>query len=360
MAQDVVINGTTYPAVESVVLTDTNGNTKQYYPDAVRYVAQTLTAAQQAQARANIGAVAKNGLTLGIHTDGLLYLFVDGVPVGAGIEMPEGGDVVGYVDSANNIVVKGNLPDGTYSVKYEMENGTVVNIGNMVLDSNVYYSVTNTLTNCTSNNSATKAIEGNGYSATISAKSGYELSSVKVTMGGTDISSTAVSGGKITIANVTGNIVITAVAVVAKPAYTNLLPLAVDASGNDYKGTNGEDGYKSGYKISTSSGNESAASGACVSGFIPINGGTKIRIKNITLSSTASINNLVFYDASKTKKNGYAGTAGAFTSAVTVKNGVYEVNLSAWYNSESLPAFFRFSCGTITSETIVTVDEEIV
>lgn len=55
MAQDVVINGTTYPAVESVALTDTNGNTKQYYPDAVRYVEQTLTEAQKAQARMNIG-----------------------------------------------------------------------------------------------------------------------------------------------------------------------------------------------------------------------------------------------------------------------------------------------------------------
>lgn len=57
MAQDVVINGTTYPAVESVALMDTNGNTKQYYPDAVRYVAQTLTEAQKAQARTNIGAI---------------------------------------------------------------------------------------------------------------------------------------------------------------------------------------------------------------------------------------------------------------------------------------------------------------
>ena len=276
------------------------------------------------------------------------------------IETLGGSPVFGVVDSSNNIVVSGDLPDGTYSVKYEMENGTKVNIGNLVIDTNVYFTVTNTLTQCTTNNSATQAVQGGSYSATITANSGYELSSVKVTMGGTDISSTAVSGGKITISNVTGNIVITAVAVESGPAYTNRLPLAVDASGNDYKGTNGEDGYKSGYKISTSSGSESSASGACVSGFIPINGGTKIRIKNITLSSAASINNLVFYDASKTRDKGYAGTAGAFTSAVTVENGVYEVNLSAWYYSESLPAFFRFSCGTITSETIVTVDEEIV
>ncbi len=57
MAQDVVVNGTTYPAVESVVLRDGNGNETQYYPDAVRYVEQTLTEAQKAQARQNLGIV---------------------------------------------------------------------------------------------------------------------------------------------------------------------------------------------------------------------------------------------------------------------------------------------------------------
>lgn len=55
MAQNVVINGTTYPAVESVALTDSNGNTTLYYPDAVRYTEQDLDEAQKAQARENIG-----------------------------------------------------------------------------------------------------------------------------------------------------------------------------------------------------------------------------------------------------------------------------------------------------------------
>lgn len=57
MAQDVVINGTTYPAVESVALSDAGGNVTMYYPDAVRYNPQTLTDEQKAQARENIGAV---------------------------------------------------------------------------------------------------------------------------------------------------------------------------------------------------------------------------------------------------------------------------------------------------------------
>ena len=55
MANDLVINGQTYSSVEAVALTDSNGNTVQYYPDAVRYVSQELTEDQKSQARANIG-----------------------------------------------------------------------------------------------------------------------------------------------------------------------------------------------------------------------------------------------------------------------------------------------------------------
>lgn len=280
------------------------------------------------------------------------------------IESLGGNPVFGYVDENNNIIVSGNLADGTYFVKYEMEDGSTVDIGDLVLDTNVYYTVTNTLTNCTNSNSATQAVQGGSYSATITANSGYELSSVVVTMGGTDISSTAVSGGKITIANVTGNIVITVTATetVVVPSYTNLLPLAVDTDGNPYVGANGEDGYKAGYKISTNSGNESAVNGAYCSGFIPISDIYDIvRIKNITLSSSASINNIVFYNSKKEKLYGVAGTANAFNNFFQVANGVYSVQASHWLSATdgSDISFFRFSCGGITDGTIVTVNEEI-
>lgn len=62
MAQDVVINGTTYPAVESVALSDADGNVTMYYPDAVRYNPQTLTDEQKTQARENIGASDKTSV----------------------------------------------------------------------------------------------------------------------------------------------------------------------------------------------------------------------------------------------------------------------------------------------------------
>ena len=57
MAQDIVINGVTYPDVESIALTDANGNTVMFYSDAVRYTGQSLTEGQKSMARENIGAV---------------------------------------------------------------------------------------------------------------------------------------------------------------------------------------------------------------------------------------------------------------------------------------------------------------
>ena len=78
--------------------------------------------------------VDKQDITLGIHTDGLIYIFSGGEPMGSGIAFTGGGadgDVVGYVDSENNIVLTGDLPNGTYTVKYEMEDGSMVDIGSL-------------------------------------------------------------------------------------------------------------------------------------------------------------------------------------------------------------------------------------
>lgn len=77
------------------------------------------------------------------------------------------------------------------------------------------YSITNNLTQCVNSNSATAINELTAYSGTLTANSGYIMGTVSITMGGTDITSTAYdsSTGAISIASVTGNIVITAEAV---------------------------------------------------------------------------------------------------------------------------------------------------
>ena len=79
------------------------------------------------------------------------------------------------------------------------------------------YTITNNLTNCTTNNNANSISANSSYSATISANSGYTLGSITVTMGGNNITSSAVSGSRISINSVTGNVVITANATKTEP-----------------------------------------------------------------------------------------------------------------------------------------------
>lgn len=72
--------------------------------------------------------------------------------------------------------------------------------------------ITNNLTGCNNSNTATK-IEKNGtYTATLTPEEYYILDSVTITMGGTDITNSAYNEGNINITNVTGNIIITAIA----------------------------------------------------------------------------------------------------------------------------------------------------
>ena len=84
------------------------------------------------------------------------------------------------------------------------------------------YTVTKNLTHATVSNSAATAAHGSSYAAAIAAENGYTLGTVTVTMGGTDISSTAVNGDEITIASVTGNIVVSAIAQSVGPALTSI------------------------------------------------------------------------------------------------------------------------------------------
>ena len=102
-----------------------------------------------------------------------------------------------------------------YKIKIPKVTGNVTIIGiasSKQSDSNVY-TVTNSLANCTSNNTATSVNEGSPYSATVTPNSGYELMNIAITMGGTNVTSTVYryqnGNAVINIPNVTGNVVIT-------------------------------------------------------------------------------------------------------------------------------------------------------
>lgn len=114
--------------------------------------------------------VAKNqgsdnvGKILVVGTDGNLTL----------ANMPEGasGDIIGTLDESNNILLSGKLADGTYTLKYENEDGTYTDVGTLEVgaipdtpDEPTYTNLFNSST-CELNmrlNSSGASTEGNGY-----------------------------------------------------------------------------------------------------------------------------------------------------------------------------------------------------
>mgnify|MGYP002543370709 FL=1 len=130
----------------------------------------------------------------------------------------------------------------------------------------VYHSITNALTNVTTSNDTVAAEDGTSYTATLTAKSGYTLGEVTVKMGGANITATAYNAdtGVISIAAVTGDVVITAKAT-KEVSYHNLVPTAVDSSGASAPYTDG--------KMLSSSGVISDNPSFVTTGFIPFDGG---------------------------------------------------------------------------------------
>ena len=305
--------------------------------ETILYTKQTLTEEQQEQARENIGIDEefKSKITQMV------------------IESLGGNPVYGYVDENKVVHLSGNLPDGTYSIKYETEDGTI-DIGDLVLDNNVYYSVTNSLTNCKNSNSATEVVEGGSYSATITANSGYELKTVTVTMGGQPVS---VSGGVVSIASVTGDIVITAVAEETVVEIVNQIPISTDANGNLFVGTNGEKGYKTGYRLSGSSGNESSQTGTEVTGFMPYTINDTAYCKGIIDDGTRVIG---FYDSSYAKVFTTAlANVGTFDGSI-ISPTLYEAIEDGLASGSSTIRFMRISATTIDDNSIVTLNQPIV
>ena len=156
------------------------------------------------------------------------------------------------------------------------------------------YTVTNTLTGCTTSNAATSANEGSAYAATITANSGYTLTgaTVSVTMGGVDITAQAYSSGVISIEAVTGNIVITIAAVEETPLKELFDPSAATLN-----------------QRFNSSGAYSAQNGNFCTDFIPVSGldstdPWRIHICDTTdatrFRAFAANESVAFFDANKT------------------------------------------------------------
>ena len=205
----------------------------------------------------------------------------------------------------------------------------------------VLRTITNGLSNITTNNTTGVVEDGAAYTAVLTPASGYTLGTVTVTMGGVDITSTAYSNGTITIAAVTGDVVITAAGV---KELVNYAYKGIGTDGNIY---NGGKGYKENTRLSTSSGNESNASGMTVTGFFWVPSNATIRVKDIDLSNGNSTWGI--YNSDFTfNTGGYCNST--FTAADS--NGVRtRVNTAG-------DKYYRIS-GAYGSNPVITVDQEI-
>lgn len=224
----------------------------------------------------------------------------------------------------------------------------------------VYHSITNALTNVTTNNDAVAAEDGTAYSATIAAADGYTMSSVSVTMGGTDITATAYNSdtGVISIAAVTGDVVISANATKVV-SYHNLVPTAVDSSGASAPYTDG--------LMLSSSGGTSDNSGFTTTGFIPFDGGANhiYRIGGEGIAWNTYGCRIAWYTASYSIK-GSATNYDKIGASIYYPTKVEDANAAAAFSTDinvSPPqgaAYFRVSAKGSGANLIVTLDEEIV
>lgn len=208
----------------------------------------------------------------------------------------------------------------------------------------VTYTITLNLTNCASSNTATSIAENASYTTTLSPTGGYKkLGTITVTMGGVDISASAVSGSTITIAKVTGDIVITCAAVI-----TNIIDTIGISANTRLSTSTGENRTQSGYAAIGA--NKDAAS------LIHLTAGDTLRVKGVSLpASNDSFSAIALYNAS-----------GTFSTSAYLHNGLGWNNLTFNNSGNTVVItsggdhYFRISliC-TDASAVIATINEPI-
>ena len=284
-----------------------------------------------------------------------------------------GGDVIGMLDEDNNIVITGNLADGTYVFKYENTDGTYADIGSLVVGGVVQYSIAATLTECTGASGNAEIIEEGGtVTLTFVANDGYALTDT-ITVSGATYSWDATTG-TLVLSEPTADVTIVITAIVYT-AYTNVLPLAQEyASTNPYIGSDGSVGYGNDMRISTSSPSATymkALTGVDATGLIPVKRGDVLRFENcnfkVTPSNTSYGSQILGYGSSKAVLSSFNTTYGNIANRlpiVTSNDEIVQITLEpldVWTSSNIDNLAYIMICTDGLDETsIITINEEIV
>lgn len=189
-------------------------------------------------------------------------------------------------------------------------------------DTTTYSIDTTYLVACSSGNTAATVEGGSAYTTTIIADEGYNLSAIRVKMGGVDITSAAVEGSTVTIENVTGDIAISCI------------------------------GYKSGIRIYHGDGTEKTVAACEGTGFIPVKTGDVVYIKNVTVETNGN-SGLAYYDAGKAYISGY------YLGSNSVLGGAVNGEAAGFNVTAANAAYIRLSALVIDSTSIITVNEQL-
>jgi hypothetical protein len=200
-------------------------------------------------------------------------------------DIPEnigGGDVIGMVDENNNIIITGNLADGTYVFKYENTDGTYADIGSLVVGGVVEYSITANLTNCTASSGNAEIIkEGETVTLKYVVNNGFVFTDT-VTVSGASYTWDSETG-TLVLSNPTDDI--TVVITATKSGYTNVIDSV---------------GYTDGIRLSTSDGtSERTAEGYVTTGMIDVPAGGVLRTSGVNFTNAVYDNSFIYiYKAS--------------------------------------------------------------
>jgi protein-tyrosine phosphatase len=222
------------------------------------------------------------------------------------------------------------------------------------------YTVTNTLTGCTSSNSATTITEGDDYYAAITASNGYVLNgaTVMVKMGGTDVTALYYADGVINIPDVSGNIEITITAAVYVPSYTNVLPQAVDPSTKS--GVWDGKGYRNGAYASSAKPFYGTDAACWCTGAIAVQPSDVIYVKGATLEGSGHerLGALSSYNGNSFWCKQYTALSGMAT-VTKLGDKYYKIVLDPSYANYSYIGYIMFSAQGTGDGVVVTRNEEI-
>lgn len=222
------------------------------------------------------------------------------------------------------------------------------------------YTVTNTLTGCTSSNAATTVTGGDTYYATITASNGYVLNgaTVVVKMGGTEVTALYYADGIINIPDVSGNIEITITAKVYAPTYTNVLPEAVDPSTKS--GVWDGKGYRNGAYASSAKPYYGTDAACWCTGAIALQPSDVIYVKGTTLEGSGHERLGAF--AASTGGCYFCKQYTALSGMATVTklgDKYYKIVLDASYANYGNIGYIMFSAQGTGDGVVVTKNEEI-